>query len=237
MKMKLVWTSCLMAACLSVVTSPVSAAIVYVDATTSNTAHAPSAGGGAWNAAAVGDTAGDNIWRVRTGFGLSPLATAVPSAGVISTASGTIYESSGNNCCDDVPRVVTTATTLAGLKDVYVYFWTNEFAQEWRVRAGLTDSMDPLPLFIGGSAAAGTPLPVDTGVRDGAANGGRQLWRAYVGQTALASLAVYVDDGPNTDGSSRTWYDGIGYERLVPEPGSLTLLGISLCGMAFRRVN
>jgi hypothetical protein len=238
MKMKLVWTMCLMAACLSAVTSRVSAAIIYVDATTSNTAHAPSAGGGAWNAAAVGDIAGDNIWRTRANFGLTPLATSVPPAGVISTTGGTIYESSGNNCCDDVPRIVTSATAPAGLKDVYVYFWTNEFGQGWRIRAGLTDTVDPLPLFVGGGALAGTPLPVDTGVRDGQSNGGRRLYQAYVGQTSATSLAVFVDDGPGASGAERTWYDGIGYEAAaVPEPATLALLGTCLVSLAFRRVN
>jgi hypothetical protein len=228
MKMKLVWTSCLMAACLSVAASRISAAIIYVDATSANTAHAPSAGGGAWNAAAVGDVANDHIWRARANFGLLPTETVVPS-GPYNTTGGTIYESTGNSCCDDVPRVVTTVAAPAGLKDVYAYFWSDQNSSPWRLRAGLVDTVDPLPLFV--SADANT---VDTLGRDGS---NRRLWQAYLGQTSATSLAVYIDDAPATSGNERTWYDGIGYEVVVPEPSSLALLGISLCGLAFRRKN
>jgi hypothetical protein len=202
-----------------------SAAIVYVDATTSNTVHAPSAGGGAWNAAAVGDTAADNIWRLRANFGNLPTTTVPPSA-AFDTTGGTIYESTGNNCCDDVPRVVTSATVPAGLKDVFAYFWSDQAGSPWRIRAGLTDSIDPLPLFTGGTpAVANPPSLVDTGGRDSAS---RVLWRAYVGQTLATALSVYIDDAPATSGIERTWYDGIGYEVVVPEPSCFVLFGLGL---------
>lgn len=216
-----------------VLASSAQAAIVYVDAATSNTALAPSAGGGAWTTVGT-DTASDNMWRLRPDFGQAPSAT-VPAAGAISTLGGTIYESTGNNCCDDVPRLATSASTPAGLKDVYAYFWADQNGSPWRLAAGLTDTASPLALFTAGGAPSGTPLPVDTGGRDGS---NRILWRAYLGQSTAASLTVFVDDAPATSGSERTWYDGIGYENvgpIVPEPTSLSLIGFAAIGLLARR--
>jgi hypothetical protein len=199
----------------------VSAAIVYVDATTTNTQFAPSAGGGAWTT--NGADSADGIWRLRPDFGIAPSVT-VPPSGSFDRIGGTVFESTGNsNPSDDVPRVVTTVAAPAGLNDVYVYFWTDQSSSPWRIRAGLSDSVDPLPLFIGGGA--GSPPPVDTGGRD---QDNRVLWRGYVGQVAGASpIAVYIEDAPAANGNERTWYDGVGYE-LVPEPTSLALLGLGL---------
>jgi hypothetical protein len=203
------------------------AAIVYVDATDLNTAFAPSAGGGAL--VTNGTDSVDGIWRARTNLGIQPSVTVPPSAPFDPTG-GTVYESTGNsNPADSVPRLVSTITAPAGLKDVYAYFWTNEFVQAWRLRAGLTDTIDPLPLFVGGNPPTiGSPLPVDTGGRDLQTNGGRRLFRAYLGQSSATSLSVYLDDGPAVDGTERTWYDGIGYEVVVPEPTCMVLFGLGL---------
>jgi PEP-CTERM motif len=203
------------------------AAIVYLDATDGaggNTAIAPSAGGGVWTTNGT-DTA-EGIWRLRTGFGLAPTATTVPT-GAFDAGSGTVYESSGNvSPSDDVPRLVTTKSGLAaGVYEVYTFFWADQNGSPWRIRTGLTDSVDPLPLFVGGGAPSGSPLPIDTGGRDGA---GRILWRASVGQATGSSISVYVEDAPATSGNERTWYDGIGYERVVPEPTSFALLALGL---------
>lgn len=216
------------------------AAIVYVDATNANTAFAPSAGGGALITNGT-DTA-DGIWRLRTNLGIQPSVTVPPSAAFDPTG-GTLYESTGNvSPPDNVPRLVTTAPAPSGLKDVFAYFWTNEFVQAWRIRASVTDGAEPLPLFVGGNPPTiGTPLPVDTGGRDLQTNGGRRLFRAYLGQSSATSLNVFVEDGPAVDGTERTWYDGIGYEVVVPEPTSFVLLclglSVSLVGRRSGRAN
>jgi hypothetical protein len=199
------------------------AAIVYVDATdgvSGNTAIAPSAGGGVWTTNGT-DTV-DGIWRLRSGFGLAPTTTSVPS-GAFDASGGTVYESTGNSSpSDNVPRLVTNVVGLApALYNVYAYFWGDQNSSPWRIRAGLTDSVDPLGLFIGGSSPSGSPLPIDTGGRDGA---GRVLWQASLGQVTGNSFSVYVEDAPAANGNERTWYDGVGYER-IPEPTCAILLG------------
>jgi len=85
------------------------AVIIYVDADftadTGNTLLAPSAGGGVVPTNTT-DTV-DGIWRYRSGFGLKPTDTVIPTS-PIDLAGGTVYESAGNSGADNVPRIVTT---------------------------------------------------------------------------------------------------------------------------------
>jgi len=211
------------------------AAIIYADAThtgSPNTTLAPSAGGGAWTVNTT-DTA-EGIWRFRTGFGVDPAIASPPTgAGSVPTGgTGTVYESTGNvSPSDDVPRIVTTVSGLpAATYDVYAYFWSDQNSSPWRIRAGLTDDANPLPLYIGGSAPSGTPTPVNIATD----SNGRILWQVLVGQQTGTSLSVFVEDGPATTGNERTWYDGIGYEA-IPEPTSVALLGVGCLGLLRRR--
>jgi hypothetical protein len=240
MKMKLVWTSCLMAACLSVATSRVSAVIVYVDAThglAGNTAAAPSAGGGVFNTSGALNNQGpanDGLWDVRA------------------FANGaTIYQNASTGAVtDNAQRLVTSTSVLPGTYNVFAYFWSDS-SNLWRLRAGQTDTVGDLPLYIPGDANVTQfytgsdatvfsstlgPDPFVTPVM--IAEGNRRLYQVALGTVTGSSISVYADDygALQTSFNERTWYDGIGYE-LVPEPGSLTLLGISLCGLAFRRVS
>ena len=135
-------------------------------------------------------------------------------------------QSTGNSTPPDaVPRLVTTVNGLASATyNVYAYFWSDQNSSPWRIRAGLTDGTDPLPLFVGGSAPSGSPLPIDTTVRNGA---GRILWQASLGTETGTQLKVYIDDAPATTNNERTWYDGVGYQA-VPEPGTLVLLALGV---------
>ena len=129
-------------------------------------------------------------------FGLAPTATTVPS-GAITTTAGTVYESTGNTTPSDaVPRLVTTVGGLASATyNVYAYFWSDQASSPWRIRAGLTDTAADLPLFVGGGGLAGSPVPVDTTVRDAT---GRVLWQASLGQVTGNSIKVFIDNAPAT---------------------------------------
>jgi hypothetical protein len=210
------------------------AAITYMDADftagTGNTLFAPSAGGGTITTTTT-DTV-DGFWRYRTGLGLKPTDTVIPSSPIVLTG-GTVYESTGNNqagtplASDNVPRVVTTVGGLSlGTYDVYVYYWGDASNSPWRIRAGLADIVDPLPLFITGT---GTPAPIQVGTD----TTGRKLWQASLGQVTGTSISVFVEDGPATNSTQRTWYDGIGYS--VPEPATMVILGLGALVMRRKR--
>jgi hypothetical protein len=245
MKMKLVWTACLTAACLSVTTARLSAAIVYIDAThgaVGNTAVAPSAGGGVFNTSGALNNQGpanDGLWDVRA-FG----------------NSNTIYQNASTSAVtDNAQRLVTNATLPAGTYNVFAYFWSDSSSQ-WRLRAGLADDAGDLPLYVPGDAAvtqfmggtndvgsAGvlsstlTPDPFASPVE--IAEGNRRLYQVALGTFTGSNLSVYIDDygTAQTSFNERTWYDGIGYEVAIPEPASLALLGTCILGLAFRRAN
>jgi hypothetical protein len=223
-------------AAMLLLTGTVSAQIIYVDAShlNGNTVIAPSAGGGAWTVNTT-DTA-DGLWRYRTGFGVDPVVTAPPSGAgsVVLTANSTVYESTGNvSPSDDVPRLATTVSGLAmNTYDVYLYFWSDQSSSPWRIRGGLADSVDPLPLFVGGAGPTGSPVPVNIATD----TSGRILWQAYLGSTMspVTSFTVYVEDAPALNGNERTWYDGVGY-AVIPEPATGALLGLGLLGLLLRR--
>ena len=231
--------------------SNVSAAIVYVDASTSNTTLAD---GTAMVDGSVGfnstSTAADALWNVRA-----------------FANDGTIFGSneSGN---EDAPRL---RTTISGLTEgtaynIFTYFWSADDAG-WRGRTSLTDEAGDLPgyntdHFLASSFSPMTavtnhntggqnPGPLSTSDGSGFENGGyfsnsvlaeegnRALYQVDLG-TAVADangeIAVYVDDLANTSASNRTWYDGVGYEAAVPEPSTFVLLGLAgLFTLAVRR--
>jgi hypothetical protein len=155
----------------------------------------------------------DHTWRKRTKLGLPESSKTVPAGGAftmpVDVDNGTVYESTGNtNPGDDVPRLKTTVSDLpTDTYDVYVYFWSDQANSPWRIRAGLTDSEEPLPLFIAGKTPKGDPEPVLLAV-DGA---NRKLYQVKLGQVKGTSISVFVEDAPDKGGINRTWYDGIGY--------------------------
>jgi hypothetical protein len=227
MKRLLCLSACLAAAGgWALVAASAFAAPVYVDASLTNTQFAPSAGGGALTTNST-DTA-DGIWRLRTSLGIDPAATAIPSGTITLTASNNVFESTGNsNPSDNVPRVVTTISGLASnTYNVWVLYWIDQAGSPWRIRAGLTDSVDPLPLFIGGGA--GTPPTNEPAGAVDSAN--RVLWKASLGQVTGTSINVYVEDAPATTNNERTWYDGVAYEA-VPEPSALALAMAGAAGV------
>ena len=191
--------------------------VSYVDATTGNTLQ--------WNgssfAAFTPDGAGAN-WTTRTGYGND--STVIQSQYSI-----------------DSPLLKTTVSGLADATyKVYAYMWVEN--QSWRMGADLSEAI-PLPLYAKGDypsislyvhyqdlAGADTwgnftsispvystnlnsnPFGSNTVLL---ANQNRRLMEIYLGTVSGTEISVYVDDdAAATDQPQRTWYDGIGYERV-----------------------
>jgi hypothetical protein len=207
------------------------AAIVYVDATdgaSGNTAVAPSAGGGVFNpSGAVGSQGpgGDGLWDLRA-FG----------------NNATIYQNASSGNIDNAQRLATSVSGLpAGMYNVYAYFWSD--TSNWRLGAALADGPGNLPLYTFQPLSPGvvqyytgadatvlssslSPNPFTTGVMIG--EGNRRLLQIPLGTVTGSGFTVYADDDPmQADSNQRTWYDGVGYER-VPEPATAMLFALAL---------
>jgi MYXO-CTERM domain-containing protein len=236
MNLKRACAGCLVAASLA---ANASATIHYVDATdgaAGNTAVAPSAGGGVFNSVAPFGTQGpanDGLWDARA-----------------FANSATIYQNVGTGAgADNAQRLATSVSGLPlGLYSVFAYFWSDS-SNMWRLRADLVDtSPGDLPLYMPGGAGVTqyytggdatvlsdtlAPNPFATPVM--IAEGNRRLYQVALGQVNGTGFSVYVDDGPATVFNERSWYDGIGYER-IPEPASGLLGAMALAAVgAVRR--
>jgi hypothetical protein len=178
----------------------------------------------------------DGIWRYRTGFGIAPTVTIQPTGTITLSSASTVYEGTGNsNPSDNVPRVVTTANVPSGLYDVYVYFWIDQSGSPWRIRAGLVNTPDPLPEFIGSNTFTADSTPIAWVASD--SGGPRRLMRAYLGQTGGSSISVFVEDYPASNGNQRTWYDGIGYAQAYNFPNSPSVTPVNSNGTVGTLVN
>jgi len=201
------------------------AAITYVDADGVNTLTEP--GGVSLTDPSVStDNAGstsDGKWNKRY-FGNGTPATIWETWG---TEGGTL------------PMLATTITGLTpgDSYDVYVYFQTGDdtnTSQNWDVLAGLTTGS--MTNYTRGHADSTDADAADFTASVVVAEGNRLLVQSSLG-TALADasgeITVYVDS--NGGGSStRTWYDGVGYEA-VPEPSAALLFGLGGLALLRRR--
>ena len=125
-----------LAAC--VLSVPVQAASVYVDASTSNTVNA-SDSGAAWYATT---NTSDNLWALRTGLGNNDDFQ-------LGTPGNEIFDSGGAPTgTEDSPVIVTTASGLTPGQwyEVRVIYWSSSnTGNNWCVRAGL--SQESMTLF------------------------------------------------------------------------------------------
>lgn len=208
------------------VASGLQAQIIYVDAVENgNTIQAD---GGAMVTTTDGSGI-DGIWRARA-FG----------------NDATIFEANGGFDADteDTPRL---KTTISGLPldtyNVFAYFWSD--GSSWRLGASLTDEAGELPVFVGGGAPSGSPLPTaalaeDFGTVPLLSEGNRTLWQVSLGTATGTSIDVFIDNDAlvdRTTGNSfdyRTWYDGVGYS-VVPEPTTAALFGLGASALLFFR--
>ncbi len=222
-------TQLLAAACLAAFAGAATAAITYVDASTSNTTLA---NGDPYTptASLIND---DDEWSLRTFGNL-----------------GTVYAANDSNADpgEDAPMLRTTITGLSESVsyNIYAYFWgagndSPTGNQRWDILAGL-DSGN-LTFFDTGNA---TNLGhATTGVDPSSyftntsptvivAEDDRRLYEAFLG-TAVADsngqIHVFIDDAPGNP--NRTWYDGVGY--VIPEPGSAAFAFLGLLAFARRR--
>lgn len=174
----------------------------YVDASLANTTRANGAALAA--TAGTGQGAADGLWHVRAGFG-----------------NGATVFSADEVSAEDAPLLRTTvADVAAGTYDVWAYFWS-DVGEAWQLQAGLSATTLAL---IEKQGAEHVALAELLGADAAEANAGDlQLYKVYLGRSGVGAdglLSVYVDDGLGTNGTSRTWYDGVGY-ALVPEPSAL----------------
>lgn len=188
---------------LGFVPSPAGAAITYVDATTANT----TLEGGVVLAPGSNYTTGadagamDNLWHLRTGVGNG-------GNGVWTADEAT----AGSE--DMAPLVTTLAFAEAGGYRLFAYAWDSEDAgEDWdaRVRVGTNgiyskiqaSEVEPAnPARFSGSVIASEPP--------------RRLVEVPLGVVVVAAggtAQVCIDDDA-TIGSRRTWYDGLGYEKV-----------------------
>lgn len=225
-----------LAACMIAVSATQTfAQITYVDATdgsSGNTAVAPSAGGGVFNTSGALNSqgpGGDGLWDVRA-FG----------------NNATIYQNASSGNTDDAQRLVTSVNVPLATYDVYAYFWVD--SSDWRLGASLADEAGDLPLYsrnspeviryydgadatVFSSSLGANPFTSDVMV----AEGNRRLYQAPLGRVTDSTIAVYIDDVPNQpDSNQRTWYDGIGYQR-IPEPSTMALIGLASLGLLASR--
>ncbi|MCG8584710.1 MAG: PEP-CTERM sorting domain-containing protein [Pirellulales bacterium] len=232
---------------LSVLSVHASGAITYVDAVE----------GGAGNTFATGGSLGDTSWNDAAGAETRWREREFGNSETI-VSDATIYEAIHDlGDGDDMPELTTQITGLAdGTYDIWVFYWDstddNDVGhQTWTIDAGLTS---------GSLTRYDTGEIVGTGGIDGVLassltftntsptvvtsenNGGLLLWAANIGQATVSggsTVNVFVD---NTIGDSigiadftRTWYDGVGFEVVVPEPSTALLAVLGLIGFVMRR--
>jgi hypothetical protein len=172
--------------------------MTYADAAPANTTLAtgaplvPDPGAGQWHL------------RTTTGNGGSVLASADVAA-------------------EDAPPLRTTVPVPApGTYDVWVNFWGQPGAGDWRIKAGLAaDQMQVFRQMACRSVQLGDH-DASLVLTNAATN---FLYQAYVGRSTASTsntVSVFVDDHAITTGTAstlagdinRTWYDGVSYAKV-----------------------
>ncbi|MHC4996060.1 MAG: hypothetical protein ACYTGQ_13525 [Planctomycetota bacterium] len=141
----------------------------------------------------------DNKWHLRSGYG----------------NSGSLFESNGTDDEDTGAMKMDVPVDQDGVYDIFAYFWANG-ADDWRLRASLhQNNWLVFRKTTSQQAQADHFDSVSVLLNDG---GDLDMYRAYLGRTQLhrgETFSVYIDDhgGGST---TRTWFDGIGYARVLP---------------------
>jgi hypothetical protein len=200
------------------------ALITYVDATSGSSGNTVIASGGGTFNPSSNASGTDGLWRARA---LGNSATIFEAGGDTSSAGSAV---NGNN--EDVARL---ATSISGLipgfrYNAYAYFWSAGGAQDWRIRAGLTNVAGDLALFS--NSTEPTAVASDFTVAPLITEADRLLQQASLGIATADStgrITIYLDDDPSARAgiangwNYRTWYDGVGYSLITSlTPTNLT---------------
>ncbi len=177
------------------------AAITYVDATTSNTTLSGTAlNAGVNYTTGAGQGAMDNLWHLRTGVGNG---NGVWTAGELTNGTENV-----------TPLVTTISFPSAGGYSVFAYIWdSTDPGEDWdaRVRPGSASIYHKIQAS---EAEAANPVRFTNAVVT--SESPRQLIQIPLGVVVVTNggtVQVYVDDDTTT-GSRATWYDGVGYEKV-----------------------
>ncbi|MGB6221303.1 PEP-CTERM sorting domain-containing protein [Haloferula sp.] len=224
---------------LALVTASSNAAITYVDAQKGSSGNTYATGGSlavtTW-AAGNSTSANDTQWKER-----------------IEGNGGNLFEALPNGSSANIPELTTELTGLDdGTYDIWVFFWdqvTND-TQNWTISAGMetgdltTYSAPGQPAVAGattvGVSDASTLSFTNTSptVFSSQASGNQGMYGVKIGQKIVSGgseIEVFIGmelDGSTTD--SRARYDGLGYE-LIPEPSSVSLIGLGCAAFLMRR--
>lgn len=206
------------------------AAITYVDAEEGASGNTYATGGSLGDTSWVGGATSNAIedqWSLRTGF----------------ATDSTIFQGRHSLSPDDMPELTTEITGLAdGDYDVWVFFWDASGSNTWTIDAGLTSgalttySADgpgntTAPVATSTLSFTNTPSPTE----DDRIFYGVNLGQATV--TSGSTIDVFIDNLTGGNSNTRTWYDGVGFEAVVPvpEPSSTALLGLGGLALIIRR--
>lgn len=235
------------------------AAITYVDAQEGAAGNTYATGGSladtSWIDLTLTNTGGsdNDDWILRSGG-----ATAT-SAG-FSQHNGSDVIQAVVSSTGGLGEITTEITGLAdGTYNVWVFFWEQSTSgtQNWVIDAGLTSgALTAYSAPIGAVGGTDSSSAVDAGTLTftnapsvagaetlvggvGTGTFNQRMFGVNLGQVVVSGgsdINVYVDKLTGLAGNNRTIYDGVGYE-LVPEPGSMALLGLGGLLLARRRRN
>ncbi|MCU0863434.1 MAG: hypothetical protein MUC36_06565 [Planctomycetes bacterium] len=212
------------APCCLLLTSLLSAQVVYVDADAStNTTNAD----GTPLVPVVGAIANDNQWQQRQ-----------------FANGGTILSSNDfTTGSEDCPMLRTTISGLTPTLPYFVYgYQWNTQVDQWRLRLNVDTQQPTAPLQLWHTRGSGSPMSTplafnapsnsvaNLGLQFDAAGmetsghfanpvmikeGNRWLFEVPLGTFTAdlnGQIHVYVDDDPTSGNFNRNWYDGVGYE-------------------------
>lgn len=235
MRMKSLTGHCTLATSLFILGGAANGAITYVDASEGSSGNTFATGGSLGTTAWVvpgSSTSNETQWveRINDDFGYD----------------GAVYQGwhSISPDADELPELTTTITGLAnGTYDVWAFFWDATGSNAWNLAAGLTsgslttysadglgDTTSPIASGSLDMDFSGATAPVNPG--------DRILYGVNLGQASVSggsSIDVFLDNLTGGGSSNRTWYDGVGYELVIPEPSSATLLALSMVMISRRR--
>lgn len=203
-------------------TGPISVlpAITYLDATTANTTLADVAPlvPGANYTSGAGEGEMDNLWHLRTGVGNGGNGVWTADESVAGTE-------------DVAPLVTTINFPEAGGFRLFAYVWdSDDPGEDWDVTFRL-GGQGVFSTIRASEVEAANPARFDNAVVT--AESPRRLVQIPLGVVVVpagGTVQVWVDDDP-TAGSRRTWYDGVGYERVFGA------LGERILAMDFNKTN